>query len=404
MITYENKSFYSINEINSYIKTLFDNTLTLSNIGLIGEVSNFKGANRSGHLYFSLKDEKSILSCVMFKYDALNLDFSFKDGDMLLVIGNISSYVPNGTYQLIIKKIIPYGEGSILLKKEKLKQELAKEGLFDESKKKKLPYFPKKISIICGQNSAAERDFSFNMYRRNPLTEIKFIYSKVQGTDSLNDLLKALDEANNDDSDLIILGRGGGAKEDLDVFDEEALVRKVASLNKPLISAIGHEINLSLVDLASDVHVSTPTAACEKAVVDLEDIIKELYFIKSDIHKSIINKINYYEKEILTLKNLPTLKSYSSYLNETLNNIVNLKNSLCNSINKIVSNEERKLNDVKLRLSTLDISTLLKKGYSLIYKDNSVISDVNLLANEDIVTIKTYNGEIKAKVIDIKKE
>ena len=148
MITYENKPFYTIFEINDYIKTLFDNTLTLNNVGLIGEVSNFRGANRSGHLYFSLKDEKSIISCVLFKYDAMKLNFSFKDGDMILVIGNISSYIANGTYQLIIKKVIPYGEGNILLKREQLKEKLYKEGLFDISKKKQIPYFPKKITII----------------------------------------------------------------------------------------------------------------------------------------------------------------------------------------------------------------------------------------------------------------
>lgn len=404
MITYENKPFYTIFEINDYIKTLFDNTLTLNNVGLIGEVSNFRGANRSGHLYFSLKDEKSIISCVLFKYDAMKLNFSFKDGDMILVIGNISSYIANGTYQLIIKKVIPYGEGNILLKREQLKEKLYKEGLFDISKKKQIPYFPKKISIICGENSAAERDFSFNIKRRNPLVEVNFIYSKVQGNEAIDDLLNALNKASNDDSDLIILGRGGGAKEDLMVFDEEQLVRKVASLNKPIISAIGHEINLSLVDLASDVHVSTPTAACERAVVNIEDIIKELYFIKSNIYKSLINKIDNYEKKIMELKNIPALKSYSSYLFEIEKQLGNLSSLINSSINKIIDINNNKINNLKLRLSILDINNLLNKGYSLVYKGNKLIKDISSLSLDDEIIIKTGNGKIVARIIDLKKE
>ena len=334
----------------------------------------------------------------------MKLNFSFKDGDMILVIGNISSYIANGTYQLIIKKVIPYGEGNILLKREQLKEKLYKEGLFDISKKKQIPYFPKKISIICGENSAAERDFSFNIKRRNPLVEVNFIYSKVQGNEALNDLLNALNKASNDDSDLIILGRGGGAKEDLMVFDEEQLVRKVASLNKPIISAIGHEINLSLVDLASDVHVSTPTAACERAVVNIEDIIKELYFIKSNIYKSLINKIDNYEKKIMELKHIPALKSYSSYLFEIEKQLGNLSSLINSSINKIIDINNNKINNLKLRLSVLDINNLLNKGYSLVYKGNKLIKDISSLSLDDEIIIKTGNGKIVARIIDLKKE
>ena len=147
MITYENKPFYTIFEINDYIKTLFDNTLTLNNVGLIGEVSNFRGANRSGHLYFSLKDEKSIISGVIFKFDYSLIDFDFKNGDDVIVEGNLSTYTASGTYQIIVKKLYSFGKGNLLLQKEKLKEKLNKLGYFDDSHKKELPRFPINIGI-----------------------------------------------------------------------------------------------------------------------------------------------------------------------------------------------------------------------------------------------------------------
>lgn len=195
-----------------------------------------------------------------------------------------------------------------------MKKKLLAEGLFDEAHKLPLPEFPNKISIITGKNSAAEKDFEFNLTRRNPLVKLEFIYAKVQGNEALNDIIDALNKASVSDSDLIILGRGGGASEDLSVFDEEALVRKVYSLNKPIITAIGHEINLSLVDLASSKHASTPTGACEYAVCDINDIINELDYLKTDIYKSIKNKINDYSNIINSIKLKKNLLRYHRYM------------------------------------------------------------------------------------------
>lgn len=403
MILYENKEFYSVFEINDYIKSLFDNTIILQNIGIIGEISNFRGVNRAGHLYFNIKDEKSSLNCVMFKYDASRLDFDIKNGDQVLIVGSISSYIPSGTYQIIIKKIIPFGEGNELLKKEALKKKLENEGIFDESHKLPIPEFPSKISIVTGKNSAAEKDFEFNLTRRNPLVELEFIYAKVQGKEALGDILDALNKAEKSDSDLIILGRGGGASEDLSVFDEEELVRRVYSLKKPIIAAIGHEINLSLVDLASSKHASTPTGACEYAVCDIIDITNELDYLRTDIYKSIKNKINDYESRVNSLKLRKEFTSISSLFDTFLIKLNNLDNSLYLSVLNNINEYNKRINDVKLKLINKDRTSLLKEGYSLIYKDEKLVKNINDIKNGDILKVKSNGGTIDVKVINVNK-
>lgn len=405
MIQYENKDFYTVFEINDYIKSLFDNTITLQNIGIIGEVSNFRGANRTGHLYFNLKDENSSLNCVMFKFDVLKNDVNISNGDQILVIGSISSYIVNGSYQLIIKKIIPFGEGNLLLNKERLKKKLADEGIFDENHKLTLIEFPHKISVITGKNSAAEKDFLFNLNRRNPLVEVEFIYSSVQGKEALKDLLLALDKAEKSDSDMIILGRGGGASEDLNVFDEEELVRRIYDLKKPIITAIGHEINLSLCDLVSDRHASTPTGACEYAVSDINDIINELNYLKSNIYKTINNKISECSEKISLIKTKKEFVSIDSLYDSYLLKLSNLKASNDRYMLSILNSNQEKINELKQKLILKDCLKILNDGYSIVYKNNNIIKDINDVDIDDILKIKLANGEIYVKVIDnIKKE
>ena len=294
--------YYSISQINEYIKVLFDNTITLKGIYLKGEISNYKGRNKSGHIYFTLKDDKSSLNAVLFKYDSFSLNFEPKNGDEVLVYGSISSYPPSGTYQIICKSITPYGVGASFLKKEALKQKLFKEGIFDSEHKKKIPAFPMKIGIITAKNSAAALDFDFNIKRRFPLVETIFYFSLVQGENAAADLIKNLTKADNDNLDLLIIGRGGGASEDLSAFDDENLVRCIYNLKTPIISAVGHEINQSLCDLVSDKYASTPTGAAEMAVPDVEDILTDLRQQKSYLDSLLMSKIAVLENKILSIK------------------------------------------------------------------------------------------------------
>ena len=266
----------SISEVNEYIKEIFDNSLGLQNIILRGEISNFNGVNRSGHIYFTLKDDKSSIKAVIFKYDVQFLDFDPKDGDNVFAIGSISSYPPNGTYQIIIKRMMSNGDGDILLKKELLRKKLDKEGLFDADHKLPLPKFPIRIAVITGLNSAAAKDIEVNILRRFPLCTITQFNSLVQGQEAAKDLINQINLSSESNPDLIIIARGGGSIEDLSAFDDEDLVRTIYICKIPIISAVGHEINKTFCDFVADGYASTPTGAAELAVPDCIDILEEI--------------------------------------------------------------------------------------------------------------------------------
>ena len=399
MINVSNKNYYSIKEINEYIKSLFDNTITLQGIGLVGEISNFRGRNRNGHIYFSLKDEFSSISAVMFKYDTVSLDFEIKDGDEVLVIGSISSYTVAGTYQIICKKIIPYGEGNLLLKKEILKNKLALEGLFDDNNKKKIPLYPDRIGIITGINSAAERDFVFNLYRRNPLVNIKVYGAKVQGSDAPNDLIRAINECEKDSPDILILGRGGGSIEDLSAFDDEKLVRKVANCKIPIITAIGHEINLSLCDLASDAHASTPTGACEIAVSDIKDLYKDIELFKGNIETSLKTIINNYELRLANILKNKVFTNVGVVYDCYISRVENLSITITNAYNKYLIKCSNDIDILKTKINLSNPLNILNKGYALTFdSDRKVITNVKKIRSNDKLTIRYQDGQVNVIV------
>ena len=401
MINISNKDYYSIKEVNEYIKSLFDNTITLQGIGLIGEISNYRGRNRNGHIYFSLKDEFASINAVMFKYDTMSLDFEMKDGDEVLVVGSISSYTVAGTYQIICKKIIPYGEGNLLLKKEMLKNKLVLEGLFDVNRKKKIPIYPEKIGIITGKNSAAERDFVFNLNRRNPMVKIKVYGAKVQGSDAPQDLIRAITECENDSPDIIILGRGGGSVEDLSAFDDEKLVRKVANCKVPIITAIGHEINLSLCDLSSDAHASTPTGACEIAVSDIKDLYKEVEYYKGNIQTLLKSMINRYELRVANILKNKVFVNVGAVYDQYISRISNLSIKIENDYNKYIVELSNDVDILKTKIELSNPLNLLKKGYVLTFdSDGKLITNVNKLHTNDQLTIRYRDGQVNVVVVD----
>ena len=398
----ENKTYYSISQINEFIKLLFDNTEPFKDICLKGEISNFKGANRSGHLYFTLKDEKSSINAVLFKFDALRLKFTPKNGDEVIVRGSISSYPPSGTYQIICKSIESFGIGQLLLKKEELKKKLFAEGLFDEEHKKSLPKFPKKIAIITGKNSAAAIDFKFNIERRYPICEIKLFYSLVQGENAPKDLIRNLFEAVSISPDIILIGRGGGASEDLNAFDDENLVREIYNCKIPIISAVGHQINQTLCDLVADKYASTPTGAAELAVPDINEIIEDLKYMDNFISSEINRKINTCEREI---KYISESKYFVNVLNlfDSYKDRINIiEEKIENQIKNKVISKEKELKYIENHLESLNPNNILSKGYSIIYKDGKAISDITELKKEDNINIKIKGGEVTAKIEEVK--
>ncbi|MFA6755158.1 MAG: exodeoxyribonuclease VII large subunit [Bacilli bacterium] len=404
MINYLNnnssiENYLSVSGLNNYIKALFDNTLTLHNIYLRGEVSNCNGINRSGHLYFSLKDEQCLIKAVIFKYDIDSLDFIPKDGDDIIVLGNVSVYPANGTYQIIIKKVFLFGKGDILLKKELLKKKLDKEGLFSPLHKKPIPKYPNKIAIITGKNSAACADIIANIKRRFPIVDIDIFYSLVQGTSASLDIIKTIEKVEKTNPSLLILARGGGSVEDLSAFDDENLVRRLFKCKIPTISAIGHQINLSLCDLVCDKYASTPTGAAEFAVPNKDDIIFDLEQTKQLISSNISSKISSIQAKIYSIKSSKFIKNVELIYEDRKNFILNNKTKITNLMLNRLKEDNLSINAYKQLLETLNPKNILNKGYSIIYdSDGKLINSVNNLKINQDIKIQFNEGYAKAKI------
>lgn len=393
------KKSYTVYELNSLIKDFFDTSEILHNIKISGEVSNFRGANISGHAYFTLKDEKSILKAVIFKYNFSLIKFNFKDGDKVIATGDINVYPPNGTYQLIIKKLELDGEGDILLKREKLKNKLFLEGYFSHDHKIKIPKFPKSIAIITGKNSAASEDLIANIKRRYPLIVLHIFYSLVQGEEAAKDIIDSLHMAVKTSPSTIIFGRGGGSIEDLLAFDDENLVKEIFNCKIPIISAIGHEINLSFCDLAADAYASTPTGAAELAVPDKNDLIASINQNKQYLDSLMSNAISRYESKLLKLINDTDIQSITSIYDEYLHKID--KNRIL--INEIIDNRidfwKQKLLHNENMIENINPNAILKKGYSIVFDNNgNIITNIDTININDNLSIKLNRGFIKAKV------
>ncbi len=260
----------TVSFLNDYIKQLISSDEGLQAVFVCGEISNFT-AHRSGHLYFSLKDENSLIKTVMFRSAASSLRFRPQSGMRVLVYGNVSVYTRDGQYQLYVSHMEPDGIGALALQYEQLKANLQAEGLFDQARKKPLPTFPSKIGVITSPTGAAVRDIMTVLRRRYPIASVLLYPASVQGAEAPPELIRAMQHMAHTDVDVIIIGRGGGAPEDLFAFNDEALVRTVASCPIPVISAVGHEVDFTLCDFAADMRAATPSAAAEIAVPDLTE-------------------------------------------------------------------------------------------------------------------------------------
>lgn len=394
-----NDYIFSVSELNSLIKELFDNTPLFKNLTLKGELSNWKGKNISGHIYFSLKDNTSTIKCVMFKYDTYSLNESFNDGDKVIIKCSLSSYVPSGTYQLIVKSIVKEGVGEILLEKKILIDKLNKEGLFDKSHKKELPLIPNNIGIIVGKNSAASKDLEYNIIRRWPLITINFYYSLVQGMDASNDLIDKINLADNDNNDVLIIARGGGSQEDLSAFDNEELARTIYKAKTPIISAVGHEINKSVTDLISDKYASTPTGAAELVVPDKNEVLKDLNMYKDQSLKLINSTIKEYSYRLEIIKNNKKITNISFLYDEINSKIVSQKEKTDLLMNNYLNSLKNNINHKKEILNAYNPSNLLKKGYCIIKDDNNkVIKSSKELKDNSDNKIVFKDKEIKVKI------
>ena len=393
------QTIFSVSALNRHIKQLFDNDFTLRGLRLKGEISNFK-RYPSGHIYFTLKDEESSIKAVMYVTYTKYMPSTLKDGDEVIATGYVSLYAPRGEYQFYAQAIDLFGKGNQLLELEMLKKKLASEGLFDESRKRKIKLFPKSIGVISAPNSAAMSDIKTNLLRRNPLLDIKLFPSLVQGSEAPKALLKALNEAKNSEIDTLIIGRGGGASEDLSAFNDETLVREAAKFPVPIISAVGHEIDFTLIDYIADARASTPTGAAELATIDKREIYEALEHYQRDLDDELIYMINNLKAKLDNLKNRPFFNNPKSMYEDALIQTKNLKERMDLGINHLIKMKQEKLSSYSPRLKALSVDSTLNRGFSIVMnKDNKIIKNIEDVDINTSIKTRLSNGIITSTVI-----
>ena len=394
------KDLFSVSALNRYIKQLFDNDFTLRGLRLKGEVSNFK-RYPSGHVYFSLKDEESTIKAVMFATYTKYMPSTIKDGDEVIVTGSVSVYPSRGEYQFYAEAMELFGEGAQLLELELLKKKLAAEGLFDQSRKRKLVSFPSSVGVISAPNSAALADIRTNLLRRNPLISVLIFPSLVQGADAPKSLLEALKKAKESNIDTLIIGRGGGASEDLSAFNDETLVREAAKFPVPIISAVGHEIDFTLIDYVADARASTPTGAAELATIDKREIYEMLSNKEIELDETITDLISNYNHKLELLKKNSFFENPKVMYENTLIEVENTSKRLDSFMNHLLEIEKQKLDAFKKQLKSLSIDNTLQRGFAIMQNEQGkIITSINDVEVNQLVKTKIHGGVLTTKVIN----
>ena len=287
------KKIFSVSDINKYVKMIFDSDMLLNNVSIRGEITNFK-AHYTGDLYFTLKDENSTIKCVMFKGNAQFIKFKPSDGMKVVINGQVSAFERDGVYQVYCKTMSPEGLGDLYLAYEQLKEKLAKEGLFDQTKKKPIPFLPKRVGVITSRTGAVIRDIINVSTRRYPNVNILVYPAAVQGVNVASTVIEGLKTFNRlNNVDVIIIARGGGSFEDLFGFNDELLARQIYESEIPVVSAVGHETDFTICDFVSDLRAPTPSAAAELVYPEYSEIVNR---IMTDKKRTIIAMKNYIER------------------------------------------------------------------------------------------------------------
>ncbi|HIS11679.1 MAG TPA: exodeoxyribonuclease VII large subunit [Candidatus Onthocola stercoravium] len=417
------KEYLKISELNNYIKSVLDKDTFLNKVYLKGEISNFKNHTR-GHLYFTLKDDTSRISAVMFQSSAVKLTFNPEDGMNVLVSGRVSAYPAQGSYQVYVDTMEPDGLGALYIEYEKLKKKLAAQGMFAPEHKVPIPRFPEKIGVITAPTGAAVRDIMSTIKRRYPMCEAILFPCLVQGKDAAPDIVRQIKRADAYGVDTIIVGRGGGSIEDLWAFNEEVVAQAIYDCVTPIISAVGHEIDWTIADFVADLRAPTPTGAAEMAVPTVLDIKTLIDNYKIRLNKNIKNMVNTKFIKLRSLRQSFILKNPMSMyevkeqkldtlidtLNKDIKNIINDKDNKLNKIklSVVLQNPENLIKDKKIKFDLL-VNTLklvnplgiLDKGYSLVEINDKIIKSSKDVNVNDILNIRLHEGSIKAEVKEV---
>ena len=395
------KRIATVSQLNTYIKSVLERVPAIQNVWVRGEISNFKN-HYSGHMYFTLKDEGSVLKSVMFKGANAHLSFVPENGMKVLARGRVSVFPRDGQYQLYVEEMEEDGVGNLYLEFEKLKKKLSEEGLFDENRKRPIPRFPQKIGVITSGTGAAVRDILNILGRRYPLAKVYIAPVLVQGPDASADIVRAIEMFNrHQNADVLIVGRGGGSIEDLWAFNEENTARAIAGSKIPVISAVGHETDFTIADFAADLRAPTPSAAAELAVPDTGELLSRIKHYKTRLTKDLEGKTEGAKKRLEAVSRSVVLTHPMRILEPLRQTVDALYEDLLGENERIQTAKAESLKTLSGKLHAMSPLAVLSRGYSIATKESgaAVRKKTDVTVGEDIY-LRVSDGNIRARVTE----
>lgn len=395
----------SIAQINEYIRSMMDRDALLGSIAVKGEISNYK-VYPSGHHYFTLKDEGAALKCVMFRSSATRLKFRPENGMQIIAMGKISVYPRDGAYQLYCTAMALDGVGDLHAAFEQLKAKLSAQGLFDPQHKKKLPQYPGTIGIITSAAGAAVHDMLRILRKRYPLTTVKLLPVRVQGAEAPGEIAAAIRYANRYKvADLLIVGRGGGSIEDLWAFNDELVAYAIYQSEIPIISAVGHEPDVTISDYVADLRAATPSNAAELAVPDRDSLRQQLDAMTASMQTVIIKQLKAARQHLQILSECPALQSPTRYITQRRDALALMRSGLLSAQQRTVSMKRQQFISLTSKLDAMSPLKVLTRGYSMVNSaDGNVIRSVKQAKITDQVTILLSDGKMNAIINEIAEE
>lgn len=394
-------SILSVSQLNKYVAFKLKSDVKLKGLCVKGEISNFGINYKSGHAYFTVKDEQSCIKAVMFSNCVEKLKTVPKDGMSVIVTGNVELYEAGGTYQIIATDITALGSGLLHMQIEMVKDKLLKQGVFDEAAKKPIPVFPRRIAVVSSLTGAALQDILNIMQRRFPICTVGLYHTQVQGENAVKNICESLKKADEGGFDTIILARGGGSLEDLMPFNSEAAALAVHECRTPIITAIGHETDTTLVDYASDMRAPTPSAAAELAVPDRSELCSTVDSLVFTMNKVLDSKLDKLLGNVELMRSRIKMFSPTSRLEKSELKLNDLSERLGKAMNNTLCKKEYAFADTAGTLNALSPFNVLSRGYSIVLKDGAAVTSADRLDNGDRITIRFSNNEASATINDI---
>ena len=399
------RTVHSVSEITDLLKNLIEQQPHLQNVWVQGQISNYSRSG-AGHIYFTLKDDRTQIQVVIFRSSASGLRFVPKDGEEVLVQGRLNLYPARGQYQINANKVEPLGIGALQRAFEELKQRLADEGLFDVHHKKPLPEYPKKIGVVTSATGAAFQDICQQLRKRYPLAKVLLHPTLVQGEGAAEGIAQALQVMNQrDDIDVLIVGRGGGSIEDLWAFNEELVARAIFAATIPVVSAVGHETDFTISDMVADHRAPTPSAAIEHIVPDQEELFARLNGYEAWLHSRILERLQIYKTRLQEFETRLSPTRRKDVINQISQRIDDLETGCRNAMARYLSNSERDLHTLAQRLNALSPLATLQRGYSISRKtDGQVLTSTEQVSIGDRVEIQLADGHLACRVEELSSE